>query len=270
MSSEESLLLERKPPLAWLKLNRPEKSNALNSSLLQALLKACFELADDRTIGVIGVIGSGSKTFCAGADLSERKNMTDEEVIEYHHLIQKTFLAIENLPQPVVAVLNGSAYGGGTELALACDLRVMAQEAFLKLTEVRLGIIPGGGGTQRLPRLIGKSRAKEMIYFARPVSAAEAHAWGLVHKVIEVSGQGSGLFNQALMHEVDQWLQEMLIAAPLSLRQAKKAIDAGFDRDLLTGLSLETNAYMQLLPTKDRREALQAFAEKRKPVFIGE
>jgi methylglutaconyl-CoA hydratase len=267
--ADATLLIERQPPVAWLKLNRPEAANALNAALLRALLTACEELRDDHDIHAVAIIGSGSKTFCAGADLTERKNMQATDVVDYHSLIQKTFLAVENLPQPVIAALNGSAYGGGTELALACDLRVMVAQASMRFTEVRLGIIPGAGGTQRLPRLIGKSRAKEMIYFATPVSAEQARDWGLVHLVLHAAKNDSEPFNQALIDKVNEWIQEMLNAAPLSLRQAKAAIDTGYERDLLAGLALESEAYMKLLNTKDRLEALEAFAEKRKPVFVG-
>jgi enoyl-CoA hydratase/carnithine racemase len=268
--ADEILLIEKTPPVAWIKLNRPEAANALNVPLLKALAAACADLASDNRIHVVAIIGSGSKAFCAGADLTERKNMKPFEVVDYHSLIQKTFLAVENLPQPVIAALNGSAYGGGTELALACDLRVMVAQASIRLTEVLLGIIPGAGGTQRLPRLIGKSRAKEMIYFAAPVAAEQAKDWGLVHLVVHASAKDSEPFNQHLIEKVNEWIQEMLNAAPLSLRQAKAAIDSGYERDLIAGLALESEAYMQLLNTKDRVEALEAFAEKRKPVFKGE
>jgi methylglutaconyl-CoA hydratase len=268
--ADEILLIEKKPPVAWLKLNRPEAANALNVPLLKALGKACSDIAADPNIHAVAIIGAGSKAFCAGADLTERKDMKPLDVIDYHGLIQKTFLAVENLPQPVIAALNGSAYGGGTELALACDLRVMVAQASMRLTEVRLGIIPGAGGTQRLPRLIGKSRAKEMIYFASPISAEQARDWGLVHLVVHASPKETESFNQALIDKVHEWIQEMLNAAPLSLRQAKLAIDSGCERDLLSGLALESKAYMRLLNTKDRTEALEAFAEKRKPVFKGE
>ena len=267
---EEILLIEKKPPVAWLKLNRPEAANALNVPLLKALHQACLDLAADSSIHAVALIGAGSKAFCAGADLTERKDMKPLDVVDYHGLIQKTFLALENLPQPVIAALNGSAYGGGTELALACDLRVMVAQASMRLTEVRLGIIPGAGGTQRLPRLIGKSRAKEMIYFATPVTAEVAREWGLVHLVVHAPPKDTEPFNQALIDKVNEWIQEMLNAAPLSLRQAKLAIDSGCERDLLSGLALESKAYMRLLNTKDRLEALEAFAEKRKPVFKGE
>jgi enoyl-CoA hydratase/carnithine racemase len=189
-------------------------------------------------------------------------------------------IAIETMPQPVIAAINGSAFGGGFEMALACDLRVMVSTAELRMTEVRLGIIPGAGGTQRLPRLIGKSRAKELILTAAPITAQQGHNIGLIHKIVELdhafvnSDEGKraseGDFILPLMKEVKRWALEIAKAAPLSLKQAKIAIDQGYDRDLEAGLAIETRAYLQLINTKDRLEGLAAFAEKRSPVYAGE
>ena len=267
--SEQVLLIERDGPVAILRLNRPKVHNSLNVATLKALIEACHDIATDKEIRVVVITGSGTKVFCAGADLTERKGMTEGQVIDYLNLIQKTMLAIENLPQPVIAAINGSAFGGGTELALACDLRAMAEESVLRLTEVRLGIIPGAGGTQRLSRLIGKSRAKEIILTARPISAREAQEIGLVHKVAPKGNDGDDYHNE-LINLCRSWAKEIATAAPLSLRAAKWAIDQGYDRDLTAGLSLETRAYIQLLNTKDRLEGLAAFAEKREPVYTGE
>jgi len=264
------LLIEREPPITWLKLNRPQVMNSLNRILLKELLQATVELSDDLETRIVVIIGSGTKAFCAGADLSERKGMSEGEVLDYLQLIQKTMQAIEELPQPVIAALNGSSFGGGTELALACDLRMIVEEASMRLTEVKLGIIPGAGGTQRLPRLIGKSRAKELILTARPVAAREAHDIGLVHRVIPARTAGDGEFHQQLMAEARTWASEIASGAPLALRAAKKAIDNGFDRDLQAGLSIETKAYLTLINTRDRLEGLAAFAEKREPVYKGE
>jgi len=264
------LLIEREPPITWLKLNRPQVMNSLNRILLKELLQATVELSDDLETRIVVVIGSGRKAFCAGADLSERKGMSEGEVLDYLQLIQTTMLAIEELPQPVIAALNGSCFGGGTELALACDLRMIVEEASMRLTEVKLGIIPGAGGTQRLPRLIGKSRAKELILTARPLTAREAHDIGLVHRVIPARTAGDGEFHEQLMTEARSWAREIASGAPLALRAAKKAIDNGFDRDLHAGLSIETKAYLTLINTRDRLEGLAAFAEKREPVYKGQ
>lgn len=264
------LLIEKNPPVAWLKLNRPQVLNCLNRDLLKALIKACYELAKDRDTRVVVIIGAGNKAFCAGADLAERKGMSEGEVLDYLSLIQQAMSAIETLPQPVIAAINGPSFGGGTELALACDLRMMTAESSLRLTEVKLGIIPGAGGTQRLPRLIGKSLAKEMILTAKPISAQRAFDVGLAHHIVAENTAGNGDYHQGLMMEAAQWASEIAEAAPLALRQAKQAIDQGFDRDLAAGLAIETKAYLQLVNTADRREGLLAFAEKRKPNYRGE
>ena len=198
--------------------------------------------------------------------------MTQGDTLDYLALIQKTMRAIETLPQVVIAAINGSAWGGGFELALACDLRVMVESAQLRLTEVKLGIIPGAGGTQRLPRLIGKSKAKELILTAAPVTAQLGLQLGLIHRVVPADS-GNDLvagYHQALINTVNEWAAEIATAAPLSLRQAKIAIDQGYDRDLEAGLALETRAYLELLNTKDRLEGLAAFAEKRSPIYRGE
>lgn len=267
--TEEVLCVEKEHGITWLKLNRPKVLNSLNVQLLKELVAACDKLMTCKETRVVVITGSGTKTFCAGADLTERKGMTEGQVIDYLNLIQRTMSAIENLPQPVIAAINGSAFGGGTELALACDLRAMTEDAVLRLTEVKLGIIPGAGGTQRLSRLIGKSRAKEIILTARPISAREAHDIGLVHKVMPTVTAGADEHVE-LINEVRLWARDIAKAAPLALKSAKFAIDQGVDRDLAAGLALETKAYLQLLNTKDRLEGLAAFAEKREPVYIGE
>lgn len=267
--TEQVLLVEKEQNITWLKLNRPRVMNSLNTQLLKEIVSACDKLTADKETRVVIITGAGMKTFCAGADLTERKGMTEGQVIDYLNLIQRTMIAIENLPQPVIAAINGSAFGGGTELALACDLRVMTEEAVLRLTEVKLGIIPGAGGTQRLSRLIGKSRAKEIILTARPITAREAVDIGLVHRLIP-PGVATDESHTELLNSVRQWAREIATAAPLALKSAKFAIDQGVDRDLAAGLALETKAYLQLLNTKDRLEGLAAFAEKREPVYIGE
>lgn len=277
---QQVLTVEKEGSIAWLKLNRPRVMNCLNRDLLKAMLAACEELAGDRQVRVVAIIGAGTKAFCAGADLAERKGMTQGETLDYVALIQRTMRAVETLPQVVIAALNGSAWGGGFELALACDLRVMLDSARMQLTEVKLGIIPGAGGTQRLPRLVGKSRAKELILTAAPVTAEVGRNIGLVHRVVKLedgyldSEAGkkaqAGDYLEPLMDEVRTWAKEIATAAPLSLRQAKIAIDQGFDRDLEAGLALETRAYLELVNTKDRLEGLAAFADKRQPVYSGE
>ncbi len=256
-----TLRVEKEQSICTIVLNRPEVYNSLNRELVASLHEVLDELTFDKSIRVVIVTGEGEKAFCAGADLKERRTMPPQEVVQFLHSLQSAFLKLERLPKPVIAAINGVAFGGGTELALACDLRVMARHAKMGLTETSLGIIPGGGGTQRLPRLIGKGKAKELIYTARHVGAEEALAIGLVNRVVEAEN---------LLAEARQLAEEIAQNAPLAVTQAKFAIDRGMDVDLETGLALETNAYQVLIPTKDRLEGLQAFQERRKPHYIGE
>ncbi len=269
MSDSNVLLFEKEGSIAWLKLNRPDKLNSLNTDLLKALLNACEAIKQDKAIRLAIIIGAGARAFCAGADLTERKGMNEAQVIDYHTLIQKTFQSIDELPVPTIAALNSSAFGGGVELSLCCDLRIMVEDSIFRLTEVRLGIIPGAGGTQRLPRLIGKSKAKEMILTTKALTAKEAYDIGLVHRVIRGMDFGDGDFHLGLINNVRSWAKEIIQAAPLSLEQAKYAIDKGYECDLDSGLAIETKAYLKLLNTQDRLEGLKAFAEKREPVYQG-
>lgn len=242
-------------------LDRPDVFNCLNLETLTALRKLIAELARDRSTRVVIVTGAGDKAFCSGADLKERRGMSPEQVEVYIRTIRDTFSELEKLQKPVIAALNGLALGGGTELALACDLRIMSEQAQMGLTETSLGIIPGAGGTQRLPRLVGKGIAKELIFTARRIFPAEALAIGLVNRVVP---------HDQLMNVSMELAAQIASNAPLALAQAKFAIDCGSEVELATGLMMESNAYQLLVPTKDRLEGLAAFAEKRKPIYRGE
>jgi enoyl-CoA hydratase/carnithine racemase len=252
---------ERKEGISVLTLNRPEVYNALNYPTLQELNRILQELHHSKATRVVVITGAGEKAFCSGADLKERRTMSEDQVRRYIHLIRETFTMVERLPKPVIAAVNGVALGGGMELALACDLRVADERAVFGLTETSLGIIPGAGGTQRLPRIVGKAKAKELIFTASRISAKEAEAIGLVNRVVE---KGKAL-SAAL--EIAEKINQQ---APLALAQAKMAIDYGLEMDLASGLAFETKAYEVLIPTKDRLEGLQAFKEKRKPIYLGE
>jgi enoyl-CoA hydratase/carnithine racemase len=237
------------------------RRNSLSVALLRELAEHQQRAAADRSLRVVIVTGAGGKAFCAGADLKERARMDEGAVAGFHRAIRAAFDGFEALPQPVIAAINGVALGGGLELALACDLRIAAEGAELALPEVGLGIIPGAGGTQRLPRLLGTARAKELILTARRVPAAEALAMGLVGQVVPAGGLGEAAL--ALAGRVAR-------NAPISLRQAKRAIDRGLSLPLHEALDVENKLYQACIPTADRREALLAFAEKRAPVFKGE
>jgi methylglutaconyl-CoA hydratase len=247
--------------IAIVTLNRPEAANALSTALLNELSELLGDLAFQKDVRVVIVTGAGEKVFCAGADLKERAGMSETEVRKTVALIRETINQVEQLPQPVIAALNGSAFGGGLELALACDIRVAVDTAQLGLTETSLGIIPGAGGTQRLPRLIGIGKAKELIFTAKRISTQEAAQIGLVEYVVP---------RAQLMEKALEIATQIAANAPIAVRQAKLAVNRSLDVDLVTGLRLEQMAYEVTIPTKDRLEGLQAFKEKRKPVYKGE
>ena len=242
-------------------LARPEAANAMSVQLLTDLGATLDQVNRNPAIRVVLLTGAGEKAFCAGADLKERQGMSDRQVKQIVQLIGAIVAKVEALAQPVIAVLNGVAFGGGLELALACDLRIAASHTKVGLTETSLGIIPGAGGTQRLPRLIGIGKAKELIYTARRLNAEEAKSYGIVEYVYE----GHELREKAL-----QLALEMAKNAPLSLVQAKIAINQGVEVDLATGLKIESLAYSALIPTEDRLEGLRAFQEKRAPQYSGQ
>jgi methylglutaconyl-CoA hydratase len=244
-----------------LTLNRPEAANALSLNMLNELREVQQELKFNRNVRCVIITGAGEKAFCAGADLKERAQMNETQVRQTVSLIRETINEFEQLPQPVICAMNGAAFGGGLELALACDIRIAADTAKMGLTETSLAIIPGAGGTQRLPRLIGKGRAKELIYTAKRITAIEAEKIGLIEYAVP---------SEQLMEKAVQMANQIVENAPIAVAQAKIAINRGLEVDLNTGLKLEQMAYEMTIPTKDRLEGLQAFKEKRKPVYKGE
>jgi enoyl-CoA hydratase/carnithine racemase len=255
------VLTTRHGHVALLTLNRPEAMNACDRALLAALRESLDALRFDPEVRAIVVTGAGEKAFCAGADLKERAGMTPLEVKRFIVTIRDTFSMLETMGKPVIAAINGVALGGGTELALACDIRIASERATLGLTETGLGIIPGAGGTQRLPRLVGKGKAKELIFTARRVDAAEAREIGLVEQVVPA---------EALLETALAMGARIAENGPLAVEQAKYAINAGMEADLATGLMLESRCYDVIIPTQDRLEGLAAFREKRKPCYRGE
>ncbi|MBW1644983.1 MAG: enoyl-CoA hydratase/isomerase family protein [Deltaproteobacteria bacterium] len=257
----QTILTENRDGVLLLTLNRPESMNSLNRELLAALAATVKEISFDRDVRVVVITGAGEKAFCSGADLKERATMSPVEVKEYIYNIRNTFTMVENLPKPVIAAVNGFAFGGGTELAMAADIRIAAPTAVMGLTETSLGIIPGAGGTQRLARLVGKGKAKELIFLAKRVKAPEALQIGLVN---QVAAEGQ------LLEEAMAMAAKIKRNAPVALEMAKYAINYGSEIDLASGLALESNCYAVTIPTKDRLEGLQAFREKRPPVFTGE
>ncbi len=258
---EDSILTEQRGQILIVTINRPDRMNALDRPTLATGGKLIKNIQYNKDIRVVIVTGSGNKAFCAGADLKERENMSISEVRQYIRAIRDTFTDIENLPVPVICAINGIALGGGLELALACDIRVASPNARMGLTECTLGIIPGGGGTQRLPRLIGRGKAKELLFLGLQVSAEEALDIGLINRI---APEGK------LMDVVLEMAERIVNNSPIAIQQAKFAVNRGTEVDINQGLVIESEAYEVCIPTKDRLEALAAFKEKRKPVFKGE
>ncbi len=254
------LLSEEKDGVVLLTLNRPEVMNAFNFALLHALRDRIEALRWEAGVRVIIIVGAGGKAFCSGADLKERAELSPVQVKEYIFTIRNLFTSIEQLNKPVIAAVNGAAFGGGTELALASDIRIAATNATMGLTETRLAIIPGAGGTQRLPRLVGKGKAKELIFTGRRIGAEEALDIGMVNQICEP---------EELIDECRKMAAMICETGPIAIEQAKYAINYGMETDLNTGLAIESNAYWVCIPTRDRLEGLEAFREKRKPVYKG-
>jgi enoyl-CoA hydratase len=261
-SDFETIIAERRDDhILVVSLNRPESSNALNTQMGLDLVEL-FEGFSTDIEGLRAVIltGSGGKAFCAGGDLKQRNGMTDEAWQAQHLVFERMLRAVLGCPIPVIGAVNGAAYGGGCEIAAATDFVYAATHARFALTEVTLGIMPGGGGTQTLARALGERRAKELILSGLPFSAAEAERWGLVNRVLPP----------------DELLPAALAIAgaiagngPISVRQAKQAVHRGLQMSLSDGLAFEIEAYNRLVPTADRREGVLAFNERRKPNFQG-
>ncbi len=254
-------LSEPAPGILEITLNRPEAANAINTAMGDELCRLFDSLnaAPERARAVI-LTGAGSRAFCAGGDLRERLGMTDAAWQAQHLVFERMVRAIRLAPMPLIAAVNGAAYGGGCELALLADFAYAADHARFALTEVTLGIMPGAGGTQNLPRAVGTRRANEILLTGRPFSAAEAAAWGLVNRVFSPA---------ALLAEARATAAVIAANSPLATRQIKQAVKVGIAMDLPAALMLEIEAYNRLVPTEDRREGVAAFNEKRPPRFTG-
>jgi enoyl-CoA hydratase len=254
-------LEEKNENVLLVRLNRPDVLNAINTQMGRDQLDLWSRItAEPGQLRCVVVTGSGDRAFCAGGDLKERDGMTQAEWQAQHELFERAFVALVECTVPVLAAVNGHAFGGGLEMALCCDFIYAVPGARFAQSEVRLGIMPGGMGTQNLPRAVGERRAKELILSARPFSAAEGLEWGLVNRICEPA---------RLLEEALATAQAIAENAPLSVRQAKKSIHYGLQMDLLTGYRFEIEAYNRLVDTSDRREGVKAFNEKRKPKFEG-
>jgi methylglutaconyl-CoA hydratase len=247
--------------IVLLGLNRPESKNALGRTLMDAFRQALTELRFDSSARVVILHSVVPGVFCAGADLKERASMKPAEVSAFVHGLRSAFTELEDLPMPTIAAIDGAALGGGLELALACDLRVLGADAKLGLPETSLAIIPGAGGTQRLPRLVGQSQAKALIFTGRRLNAEEALTLGLANHAVP-SGRA--------LDRAKALAREILPNGPIAVRMAKQAINRGSEVDRDSGLMIEQACYAQVIPTQDRLEGLAAFKEKRKPIYRGE
>jgi enoyl-CoA hydratase/carnithine racemase len=258
----ETLSIETPSPhILVMRFDRPEVRNAINTQMGHEVVDFFSRInADPERWRCIVMTGSGDRAFCAGVDLKERRGMSDEQWNRQHALFERMMLAVLDCPLPVIAAVNGAAYAGGCEFVLLCDFAYAAQNARFALTEVTIGIMPGGGGTQTLPRRIGYARAAEVILTGKPFSAEEALAWGMVNRVCS---------QDTLMDEVMETARTIAANAPRSIRQAKRSMVYGARMDLRSAMFFEIDAYNQLVGTEDRREGILAFNEKRRPNFTG-
>jgi enoyl-CoA hydratase len=258
--SFENIILEREGNIAIVTINRPKALNALNADTVTELGQAFDELADDDSIGVVILTGSGEKAFVAGADIAFMSNLTPLEARKFAQLGQEVLNKIENLPQPVIAAVNGFALGGGTELAIACDIRLASENAKFGQPEVNLGVMAGFAGTQRLPRLVGKGRGKELLYTADMIGAEEAYRIGLANKVYPA---------EELMPAAKAMAAKINSKGPVAVRLTKAAVNQGMEMDAKRGMAYEAEVFGLCFTTGDQKEGMAAFLEKRKAEFKG-
>lgn len=250
------------PHILLVTLNRPEAANAMNTQLGRDLL-ALFDsiAADPAAQRCVVLTGAGDRAFCAGGDLKERNGMTDRQWQDQHLIFERAIRALLACPVLLIAAVNGAAYAGGLEIALTADFIYAASHARFALTEVTLGIMPGAGGTQNLPRAVGARRAKEIMLTGTPFTAQEALEWGMVNRICPA---------ETLLADTLATAARIAANAPISVRQIKQSINYGLNMDLASGMMFEIEAYNRMVPTADRREGIASFNEKRKPVFRGE
>jgi enoyl-CoA hydratase len=255
-----NLLIEIADAVAVVTINRPAALNALNKDVLEELAAAFTELESNENVACVILTGSGSKAFVAGADIAAMQALDAVSAEHFARLGHSVFNAIENFPKPVIAAVNGFALGGGCELAMACDIRIAAENARFGQPEVNLGVIPGFGGTLRLARLVGKGRAKELIFTGDMVDAQEAHRIGLANKVVAA---------EELLAKARSMATKIASKGPVAVRFAKESIDSGLEMDLDRGGRFEASLFGLCFATTDQKEGMQAFLEKRPAKFTG-
>ncbi|MEN3294153.1 MAG: enoyl-CoA hydratase [Burkholderiales bacterium] len=262
LTTYETLTTEMvEPHVLLVTINRPDVANALNTQMGRDFYDLWTRLTEDAgDVRCVVLTAAGGKVFCAGGDLKERNGMDKHQWRRQHELFERMYWALTDMPVPVIAAVNGHAYAGGFETALSCDIIYAANTARFALTEVTLGIMPGAGGTQNLPRAIGERRAKEILMTGRPITAQKAYEWGMLNDVCEPG---------ELMARALDTARTIAGNAPLSIRQVKKSVRYGMQMELKTAYRFEVEAYNHLVETEDRYEGVRAFNEKRKPVFKG-
>ncbi|MGQ9506457.1 MAG: enoyl-CoA hydratase/isomerase family protein [Candidatus Bathycorpusculaceae bacterium] len=253
-------LYEKKNGIATITINRPAALNAMSVETIKEIISRLEDAEKDETVKVIVITGAGEKAFCVGLDLKTVKDITVVQGVETSRLGQKLTLMIEELGKPVIAAINGYALGGGLELAMACDIRIASENAKVGQPEVNVGLIPGWGGTQRLPRFVGKGIAKELIFTGRMIDAKTAEAMGLINKVVPMEN---------LKSTVEEIAKEIMSKSPIAIKLVKELVNISTETDLKIGLTHEAEAFGVLSSTEDYKEGVSAFIEKRKPQYKG-
>jgi enoyl-CoA hydratase len=255
----KTIWFEKKDSLAWITLNRPEVRNAQNDTVRAEITQALEDCRDDDDVRIIIITGAGDKAFSAGADISEFPKRAPADILKGKGVKRMTDL-LREIPKPAIAMVNGLALGGGCELAMACDIIIASENAQFGQPEINVGVIPGAGGTQVLPRLVGEKKAKEMVFTGGFISAQEALSWGLINKVVPAD---------KLKDAVLEMSKAMMRHSPIILKLCKLAINKSLDVPLTVGLDYERDLFAMCFGTEDQKEASKAFLEKRKPVYKG-
>ncbi|MEM2214829.1 MAG: enoyl-CoA hydratase/isomerase family protein [Candidatus Nezhaarchaeales archaeon] len=258
MSEFKTIIYEKRGNVAWITLNRPDKLNAQNTEMRRELIRALEDAWKDDNVRVVVITGAG-RAFSAGADISEFPILTPADLVKRAEII-RPYELIRNMPKPVIAAVNGLALGGGCELAMSCDIVIASEDAQFGQPEVRVGVIPGGGGTQILPRLVGEKIAKEMIFTGKFISAQEAYRLGMINKVVP---------REKLMEEVNNMVNELLKQSPIILAFAKMAVNKALETTLTEGLKCEVDLFRLCFSTEDQKELSKAFLEKKPPAIKG-
>lgn len=261
MTNYQNLLYEANEGVGLITINRPQALNALNTATIQELDSILTEIAADTAVQVVIITGGGDKAFVAGADISEMESMSAITGREWGKLGQAVFAKLEKLPQPVIAAINGFALGGGCELCMACDVRIAADNAQFGQPEVTLGITPGFGGTQRLARIVGVGRAKELLYTGDRINAAEAYRIGLVNKIVPAP---------ELLDRAKELARKIITRAPVAVRLCKSAVNVGMNLDIDSAVAYEAEIFGLCFATRDQKEGMAAFLGKRRPQFTGD